>query len=310
MCRTWRVITRLVGRAQLAVGRSRLLDDLDGVQDRRQRVAQLVGQHGQELVLAPVGVPQLLLGPLPLGDVLAGADHADRLARRASFSKSTQECSTAPSRPAARSGTRSRTARPCCDAAVDGRADDASRSSGWMSSKNVALSSSREPGSNPKMRKVSADHLHGPGGRGRPALVQLHLPASDVRRRLRALEHLLALAERALGGFPIGHIVDQHDDAANASVRIAMRDERDVALVERSVLDAYLILEGHRLARQRAGQVRTDRTPTRLPRGRRECVCRGSVRSSGRTRGCSLRCTRRSAHQRRCTRAARGRRWR
>ena len=34
--------------------------DLDDVRDRRQRVAQLVGQDGEELVLAPVGLAQRL----------------------------------------------------------------------------------------------------------------------------------------------------------------------------------------------------------------------------------------------------------
>ena len=49
-----------------------------GVADRRQRVAQLVGQHRQELVLAAVGfgqvrrqLPQVVLEPLSLGDILA-----------------------------------------------------------------------------------------------------------------------------------------------------------------------------------------------------------------------------------------------
>ena len=52
------------------------LSELDGVADGGERVAQLVGEHGQELVLAAVGLrqlgepsPELLLQPLPLGDV-------------------------------------------------------------------------------------------------------------------------------------------------------------------------------------------------------------------------------------------------
>ena len=51
-------------------------DDLQGVADRGQRVAEFVGQRRQELVLAAVGLRQLggdltqfVLQPLPLGDV-------------------------------------------------------------------------------------------------------------------------------------------------------------------------------------------------------------------------------------------------
>jgi hypothetical protein len=42
------------------------LHDLQRVADRRQRVAQLVGERGEELVLAAVGVAQRLLGDAPL----------------------------------------------------------------------------------------------------------------------------------------------------------------------------------------------------------------------------------------------------
>ncbi len=39
---------------------------LDGVADRGQRVAQLVSQHGQELVLPPVALMKLAEQPHPL----------------------------------------------------------------------------------------------------------------------------------------------------------------------------------------------------------------------------------------------------
>ena len=61
MCATWRSITsRLQARSgSAAPSRPRMRD---AVADRRQRVAQLVRQRGEELVLAPVGLAQRLLG--------------------------------------------------------------------------------------------------------------------------------------------------------------------------------------------------------------------------------------------------------
>ena len=50
------------------------------VADRRQRIAQLVRQHRQELVLAAVGLAQRLLGALALGDVDHRADEAEEAA--------------------------------------------------------------------------------------------------------------------------------------------------------------------------------------------------------------------------------------
>jgi hypothetical protein len=42
--------------------------EVGGVADGRQGIPQLVGQHRQEFVLAPVGVAQGLLHELPLDD--------------------------------------------------------------------------------------------------------------------------------------------------------------------------------------------------------------------------------------------------
>ena len=55
----------------LEVGAAQALDlhDLDGVADRGQGIAQLVGEHGEELVLAPVGLPEGLLHALAIVDV-------------------------------------------------------------------------------------------------------------------------------------------------------------------------------------------------------------------------------------------------
>ena len=54
-------------------------EDLDGAEDRRQRIAQLVREHRQELVLAAVGLLQLPQRALALVDVDQRADpFADR----------------------------------------------------------------------------------------------------------------------------------------------------------------------------------------------------------------------------------------
>ena len=50
------------------------LRDLDGVGDGRERVPQLVGEHGQELVLAAVILLERLLRPLLVVDVGAGPE--------------------------------------------------------------------------------------------------------------------------------------------------------------------------------------------------------------------------------------------
>jgi len=46
-----------------------LAEDGDGVADRRQRIAQLVREHGEEIVLAPLGFAQRLLGELAVVDI-------------------------------------------------------------------------------------------------------------------------------------------------------------------------------------------------------------------------------------------------
>ena len=56
-CSTWRSITSLAHCELSVVEAVSMPEDLHGVADRRQRVAQLVGQHGQELVLAAVASP-------------------------------------------------------------------------------------------------------------------------------------------------------------------------------------------------------------------------------------------------------------
>ena len=80
-CLTWRLITSMDQAIWSAA--SVRVANCDGAADRRQRVAQLVCQHGQELVLAAVGLgqllqpaPQLVLQALPIGDVAEDEDHA------------------------------------------------------------------------------------------------------------------------------------------------------------------------------------------------------------------------------------------
>ena len=55
-------------------------EDLQGVADRGERVAKLMGQHGEELVLAAVGVPQRLFRALAVGDLAVAATQAEVLA--------------------------------------------------------------------------------------------------------------------------------------------------------------------------------------------------------------------------------------
>src|SRR6185295_19576796 len=53
----------------LLVGGSEGAHDVEAGADRRQWVAQLVAEHGQELVLAPAGLAERRLGPFAIGDV-------------------------------------------------------------------------------------------------------------------------------------------------------------------------------------------------------------------------------------------------
>ena len=71
-CRIWRPITWCAWLA--AIGATAVaLEDLEAGADRRQRVAQLVGQGGQELVLAAIGFDQPDLAVLQLA-----VDRAER----------------------------------------------------------------------------------------------------------------------------------------------------------------------------------------------------------------------------------------
>ena len=151
MCCTCRSMTaRYVDRQLLVVGRRRV-QDLDGVEDRRQRIAQLVRQHRQELVLAAIGLAQLLLGALALGDVLAGADACGSACRRRRARSRSRCAAAAPSRPAARCESPTRTARRAGCAAIQS-AQIGSRSSGWMYAMKLASATPSAPGSNPSKR--------------------------------------------------------------------------------------------------------------------------------------------------------------
>ncbi len=56
------------------------LEQPQTVTQGRQRIAQLVCEHGEKLVLAPVRCPQLLLCPFSFSDVQVDAGEADRFA--------------------------------------------------------------------------------------------------------------------------------------------------------------------------------------------------------------------------------------
>ncbi len=62
MCSTWRSMMACAC-SRSASGLAALPRHRDRVTDRRERVAQLVRQHGEELVLAPVRLAQRFLGP-------------------------------------------------------------------------------------------------------------------------------------------------------------------------------------------------------------------------------------------------------
>jgi hypothetical protein len=70
----------LAGAPHQGFVRLHALQQLGGGADRRDRVAQLVRQHGQELVLAAVRFAQLFFRHLALGDVAGRADPFAHLA--------------------------------------------------------------------------------------------------------------------------------------------------------------------------------------------------------------------------------------
>ena len=74
MCESCRSIMSRACAADVRVA-ARQPQHLQAVADRRQRVPQLVGQQGDEVVLLAVGLAQILLHPPPLGDVPHQARH-------------------------------------------------------------------------------------------------------------------------------------------------------------------------------------------------------------------------------------------
>ena len=71
----------LAGPLQFLGGESRHPGELGRVVDRREGIAQLVGEHRQEFVLAAVGLAKDLLGPLPFGHVADDLGEAPEPAR-------------------------------------------------------------------------------------------------------------------------------------------------------------------------------------------------------------------------------------
>jgi hypothetical protein len=55
------------------------LQKAGGGDDGRERIAKLVAEDGEEIVLAPIGLAQRFLGAVAFGDVLAHSEHAARI---------------------------------------------------------------------------------------------------------------------------------------------------------------------------------------------------------------------------------------
>ena len=93
------------------VGPARPFDahDLNGVADRSQRVSQLVGEHGEEVILALVGVAERFLHSLAVVDV--GDDRADAQDRAVGGLDRVEAAK--PVRARRRLSLRSRTRSPC-----------------------------------------------------------------------------------------------------------------------------------------------------------------------------------------------------
>ena len=54
---------------QIGIRRAVSSQQFDGAQNRGERVAQFVREHGQKFILSPVGLFELLLGALTLGNL-------------------------------------------------------------------------------------------------------------------------------------------------------------------------------------------------------------------------------------------------
>ena len=72
MCASWRCIISRLWTATAAS--SRHAEHVEAGPDGGERVPKLVGEGGQEFVLAPVGISQRLLGALAVGHVLGHAE--------------------------------------------------------------------------------------------------------------------------------------------------------------------------------------------------------------------------------------------
>ena len=77
MCLACRSTTSPASSARDVLAPAGLPEDSRGAQDRRQRVAQLVREHREELLAAPDPFVNFGLGAAPLGDVEERHDGAD-----------------------------------------------------------------------------------------------------------------------------------------------------------------------------------------------------------------------------------------
>ena len=221
--------------------------DLHGVTDRRQRIAQLVGERGEEFVLAPVALAQRLLGHDAVGDVDGHATDAARLAvgaedRELAHQRMVQDAVVVPQRLDRLIGTGLE--RLAVVGAELGR--------GRLGEEILVL--------------AAVDLRRGPAERLRGGFVHEHVASLEVLdpgepgERLHELrEEPLAFAQAFLDALVLLDVVDDRDPAVDAARGIASRnvDDLDPAPPLPRILDLVLVadfLSGeHRLeAREQA----------------------------------------------------------
>ena len=295
------------------------------VADRRQRVAQLVRERRQELVLAPVGLAQRVLDPLALADVDHRAAEAEEgavgcAARRRGVEREAIACrrrgaAGTPSETASRRSLASRNA--LCAAA---------RSSGWIAS--IHPIPRPLPGDQPgELVPRPAEEAAAPVGLGDPdhhrrvvgelaearlALAQRILEAASQARQLEPGRHArqqLAGRER-LDQVVVGAGCEPSTCASSP----ARADSRITGIAPRALVGAQRAQQPeavearhhhvgeHQVGRRRAGSPRAP--PRRRPRPRRRSARRAGA---ARSRACR-RCRRRAGCARAAVAAARARR--
>ena len=188
--------------------------------------AIVAGDHGgrrvdDDLEMLP-GLPDLRLGALALGDVLAGAAQARRAGRRRLARRWSRTESCARPRRGGRSGTPSRSGRSAADPGAPLFAQE--RAIVGMDRRDeeavVDLDAAGLIAEDPI-------RLVGPAQRARrPIVAQGRLPAAHVRRGLRLGEHALAVPQRPLGAPHLADVGDERHEAPHATARRRDRGRR------------------------------------------------------------------------------------